>query len=204
LLLFGLLLMGSSWVNAQTEETILLKDKQSYGSGASSSMDHYYPGGIPDIGLFVGNPNQGRRNDRAIFRFDLSGVRGKAANIAKVELVFAIDAYYSQDKELDVEIEHLSSAPDVLGAEVVSDPAADTCGTLAISFDDSAAANSDLPEKRVDVTSAIAGDLSEGRDASMFRLKLPAVEGRPVEGNADGVTIASNEIRRPFLVVTFK
>lgn len=204
LLLFGAFLFITECVRAESDEMVILKDESVFGSGSAVENNLYFPGGIPGVGLFVGNPNSDRRNDRAIFRFEIDKLRDKISSIKRVELVFTIATYYSQDDQLEIEIEHVSPITDALSGEELNNTSADVCAIVSISADDSATVTANAPEQRVDVTAAVKADLLENSDSTTFRLKIPLIEGRSVAGNSDGITVSSEEIRRPHLRFVFE
>jgi hypothetical protein len=194
------------------EMLLELKDETAYGSGASRSDDLYYPGGVPEVGLYVGNPNKTLRNDRALFSFDTATLLLKAEKIKKAELIFWVDFYNSPEPKLELEVERLRTPRDTLSGQQLNDPEVDSVGTIEINGDDALNAPSgrvDAMEKRLDVTEVLKSDLQEGRFGMVFRFKIPLIEGRPVDQNSDGLAIAvpgdaAEKAKWPALLVTLE
>jgi hypothetical protein len=208
-ILAGTLLLAES--AGAIDEHIKLKDESSYGSGSSISEEHYYPGGLPGIGLYVGNPNPTIRNDRALFQFDVESLLLKVKKIKKAEFVFWVDYYDSKEEKVEVEVSRLLYAPDLLTGRVLPDPEAESIGTVEAVQEDAIqnpAGNTNAAEKIIDVTEALKANLTDGVSTITFRLKAPEIEAKAIPGRSNGIIIynrASEEKERwPMLVVTFE
>lgn len=204
-------LMASSLMAAEIH--ILPATAEDYGSGASIRSDLYYPGGIPNLGLFLGYPNSLSRKDRAVFRFDISPLLLSTDRIESVELRFYINRIVGEREETNVAIEHLPARLDILDGEAVSDPNCEEVTSISVARSDGINApfgpNGVQPKidpYKVDVTAAIKKDLETGQSSVVFRMRDAGAESTSnVSFSPKGVVIADgNEVIIPQLLVITK
>jgi hypothetical protein len=178
-----------------------------YGSGASVA-GFYGEGGIAGAGLFVGQPNNLARNDRAIFRFDLRPLTEAVEKIEKVELQFYVGAIAGDKSERDLHIEHLKQPVETIGSSVVSERRVDDAGTVTVNQEDAllgAVDKSKVKAKSIDVTALIKADLAKGYTSTVFRWRdvLAEKEGNP-KVQATGVSLSGETQFLPALIITTK
>lgn len=206
-LLLAAFLISCDVANAEQQVTLELKDETAYGSGGSISDELYYAGGIPDIGLFVGNPNVSSRNDRALFKYDISSLLLKASRVKKAELVFAIDYYVSQEPKLDVEVEVFKDSLDELTGSDLNVPDLDPAGTIEIVAEDAingASGTRNVEDKILDVTEAVKTGLQNGLTTATFRLRIPEIESKGNVYSSHGLIISKVKTRLPTLQITLE
>lgn len=186
---------------------------EDYGSGASIRSDLYYPGGIPNLGLFLGYPNTLSRKDRAVFRFDISPLLLSVDRIEKVELRFYINRIVGEREEAKVAIEHLPDPLDILDGEAVSASNCEEVASVNVGKSDGINApfgpNGVQPKIdpcSVDVTAIIKRDLETGQSSAVFRMRDEDAESTSnVSLGPTGIVIADgNEVIIPQLLVITK
>lgn len=199
---FGQLTLGDKPAAAAPVDASIIvpTSEKEYGSGASL-QGFYYDGGIPGIGLFVGQPNPLTRNDRAIFKFDLWPLLEIAPQIEKVELAFAVRAVNGGAATRVLNIQHFQKPLAATNAEATSRDDVDNAGDVTLSLTDV----SKTRNQRIDVTAWVKQDLARGYASSSFRFRdvQAEKEGNP-KGQPAGITLESAAGSLPALLITKK
>lgn len=210
-LLSALVLMASYPISCLADEEVLLElpDAESFGSGASVSDDLYSPGGVPNVGLYAGEPNNQVRKDRVLLRYDLTPLLLSADRIKSAELKFTIDYYGTPDPKTNVEVEYFVDQIDTLNGQQLNRRDGESIGVVELVGEDAAynkpnGKQGPPVEKVLDVTSTVKAGLEAGLTAIVFRLKLPDIESNPHTVDSNGIVFTSDQGRRPVLQVILK
>ncbi|MBI3923240.1 MAG: hypothetical protein HY318_17600 [Armatimonadetes bacterium] len=150
------------------EEVLVPKSSADYGSGYTVGGGVFYPGGIPGIGLFLGQPNTQTRNDRALVRFTISPYLLSGSPVDSAKLCFGVAYYYAPEDAHEIEVTHLSydadslSVKDMLNARVV------IVGKVSVK---KGKPTGPEEEYSIDVTKFVNADIAKGNMYSAFRFK---------------------------------
>lgn len=180
---------------------------ENFGSGAPLK-GLYSPGGVPNVGIFVGNPNPSVRNDRALFRYNLQPLLEAAGRIEKVDLVFYPESLHGPVRNRTIEVQHFLRSTGTLNEDEVSSPDVEPAGTFEAKSDDMLGftRHKNLPAVpvRLDVTELVLKDLAAGRISSTFRWRdvLGEKEGNPTL-QATGVGLSYEAATIPTLHITY-
>lgn len=176
----------SSIVGILSGEELVPESKKDYGSG-SATFKLYYEGGVPQLGLFVGQANMYPRNDRCLVRFMISSHLLSGSPIASAVLCFEVVSFSGSEAAHEIEIRHLSydansfSDTDLVNSDVK------VVGTISVKGDefidskyqmvDGAVSSTTvrLPF-RCDVTKCVNEDIASGNIYSSFRLRNVTAE----------------------------
>jgi hypothetical protein len=187
---------------------LVLSGTESYGSGASVSDDLYSPGGVPNVGLFIGQPNPFTRNDRVLLKYDIESLLLMKGKLQKAELGLTVDHYGTKEPVLDLEVEYLPDATGELTGKELNRTDADVIGTVEVTKDDATytgqdvAARDPVVEKTVDVTTALKDALERGNTFIIFRLRSPMMESTPANFQNQGLTLSHDPLRTLVLHTT--
>ena len=113
------------------EEVLVPESNADYGSG-STGMKLYYPGGIPGVGLFLGQPNTLVRNDRALAKFAITSYVLSASPVVSARLFFCVAAFYAPEDAHDIEITHLSYYVNAFSANDMLNSRVEIVGTVSV------------------------------------------------------------------------
>jgi hypothetical protein len=172
-----------------------------YGSGLPIEEKYYYPGGLPGMGPFIGNPNDSVRHDRAIFRYDISRFLLAPEKITKAEFFFSVHTITAMPRERKVRIDHFLHQLEALESSALSEPDVETASDVPIS-DADMLANNGAP-KRIDVTKLIQNDLYQGFLSTTFRFLDLLVETPGLNnGTTSGVSFRTDKDTIPQLRIT--
>jgi hypothetical protein len=166
--------------DAMADTTIFPASTNDFGSGAAVQTQWYSPGGIPGMGLFVGHANSITRNDRSVFRFDLSrfALNASSSNtLASVVLAFEVREVYGKTDARKVEISLLEYETAALSGDDVVNSKLKVVETRVVS-------RADFRGQiyRVDVTSCVNANLWRGCPSIIFRFRDVQAE---TSGNVD-------------------
>jgi hypothetical protein len=197
-------------LKGMAEEQIFLKlsGTSDYGSGPSIMEDRYSPGGIAGIGLYIGHPNNLRRADRLLLKFDLKQILLMADKIQSVKLLFTIEYYSSEKESEEIEVGHFEESMENFEGQDLNRPDLDVLPPVKVTLDD--AINGEhgaraVAPVEVDVTSAVLKDLKKGNTTSGFRLRASDVENDASQNfEPRGLVLARDEARLPYLEVSLK
>jgi len=166
MVLIGLFCLGAiSQVFA--DEVLVPESKVDYGSG-STGMRLYYPGGIPEVGLFLGQPNTLIRNDRALAKFAIWPYVLSARPVVSAELCFGVAAFYAPEDAHEIEITHLSYDANSFSVNDMLNSRAEIAGTVSVKKNETADMDK---EYSIDVTKYVNADIEKGNMFSAFRFK---------------------------------
>jgi hypothetical protein len=181
LVLFAWAAGFSGWIAiARADVAIFPASTNDFGSGAAIQTQWYSPGGIPGMGLFAGHANSITRNDRSVFRFDLSrfALNASSSNtLASVVLAFEVREIYGKSAARNVEISLLEYETGALSGDDVINSKLKLVETRVIS-------RADFRGQiyRVDVTSLANANLWRGCPSLIFRFRDVRAE---TSGNVD-------------------
>jgi hypothetical protein len=195
------LILGSFCLGARADETVtvIIPDgTANYGSGLPIEEKYYYPGGMPGMGPFIGNPNDSVRRDRALFRYDISPFLLAPQKVTKVEFVFTVGTITGLPRSRTVRVDHFLHQLEAAEFSALSDPDVETAGDVPISE-----ADQNGPPKSIDVTKLIQNDLFRGFLTTTFRFLDLLVETPGLNnGTTSGVSFPVGQEVIPQLKIT--
>lgn len=195
---------GLSVASADEEVPIQLKGIEDYGSGPSVMDDRYTPGGLEQVGLFVGNPNSLPRKDRALFKYDLKPLLLSASRIKSAVLDFHVEYLIGPEEMREMRIKHLNNPVATFAGTDINSPDAEEIAVVEISIDELINGKNGVaavPPKEVDVTSALKKSLDRGDTSCAFRFEDVRVESSAAAIEPAGIIISRPEGKRPVLRV---
>jgi hypothetical protein len=207
---FGTLTLGEEVLPPSSPtlpDAIELTNEQDYGSGAALLTNLYTPGGVANVGLFVGHANTLTRKDRAMFRFDLKPLAEVGNRIEKVELNFGIERYVSDETNQVINVQALTRPAEALNGDTLTTDATQTVGDLTVTAADAffgaTGRRTDVPLQKLDVTAAVKAALAQGASSITFRMRNPVAEEKGnVTMHAEGIIITKSPL--PRLIITPK
>ena len=178
-----LLLWLCSLTVVLADEDIVPHSNDDFGSG-TFTYAIYCPGGAPAAGLFVGQPNPFRRNDRALVKFRITSYLLSGRPVNSAELCFEIGSA-TKDKEAayEIEITHLSYDAASFSANDLNNSNGNIVGSVSVNLDDFIEGK----KYSIDVTRYVNNDIAKGNVFSSFRFKNITAEKNNV--GRTGVTI---------------
>ncbi|MDD2711219.1 MAG: hypothetical protein PHV34_24850 [Verrucomicrobiae bacterium] len=171
-----------------------------WGAGASCHTQWYFPGGSGRSGLFAGQINTIRRNERSLIRFDLSSLatRGGGTNwLASATLAFVPRWFCGPQDSRQIECSHLKYEPQILCGNDLANDEAEIAGVITVL----------KPAKKADplkfdVTRWVQSDVWNGFAFSAFRFRdVHAEEGY---GQPAGLSLGHPGESLPFLEIIEK
>ena len=150
-------------------EVLAPQSKADYGSGASAA-NLYYPGGIPGMGLFLGQPNTGSRNDRALVRFGIAPHLLSGSPVDSATLSFRISAFCAPEDAHEIEITHLSYDANSFSVNDMLNARSEIVGIVSVKRKDLDPKDTNK-EYSIDVTQYVNADIGRGNLYSAFRFK---------------------------------
>jgi hypothetical protein len=160
--------------------------EEDYGSGPKAIAGLYYPGGIPNLGLAVGHPNNLARDDRAVVKFNIMPFLLSQQPVATATLHFSVADFEARDslEEQTVKIDHLNytlgeslAGTDLINREI------ETVDSVTLNRSDIKPGQDGVYS--VDVTNVVNADIKKGRKFCGFRFSNALTE----EGNPDALTL---------------
>jgi hypothetical protein len=150
-------------------DVLVPESNADYGSG-SSACSLYYPGGIPRIGLSLGQPNTSVRNDRALVRFSISPCLLSASPVKSATLCFRIAGFGAPEDSHEIQITHLSYDADSLSANDLVNSRAEIVASVSVMKKDNEPTDTNK-EHTLDVTKYVNADIANGHLYSAFRFR---------------------------------
>ena len=167
---------------ALAKEMTLLQPgtRDDYGSGSSYHTEWYFPGGLGDVGYFVGHPNGLPRSDRGLVRFNLSSYLLRPVDtvlLKTAQLHFSITWVTGKEQVRVLEVSHLNyDALSFSGNDLVNADAK-MVGTVTIRSGQAA-----VKEFSINVLLFIKEDIYKGNKYAAFRFRDVTAEQK---GNPD-------------------
>jgi hypothetical protein len=191
-------------VQADEEVMVHLNGKEDYGSGPSL-MDHLYsPGGIENIGLFLGNPNTLVRRDRVLVKYNIKPLLLVAGRVKSAKIEYYLHDVLGPEDTREMAVEHFAAPIEGFEGASVNSAEVDEVAVVKAPRNESVngegGPGGELPQE-VDVTEALKNSLARGDLFCGFRFKDVAVEGSGASGEAVGVIILGAENKLPVLKV---
>lgn len=162
------------------EEVLVPRSSADYGSGYTTGGGVLYPGGIPGMGLWLGQPNPQVRNDRAVVRFSIWPHLLLGRPVDSAALCFAISAFGAADGVHEIEVTHLAYPANTLSVNDMLNSRVDLVAVVSVRKD----APTDK-EYVIDVTQQVNADIRAGSITSSYRFRDVTAETQPRVGPAD-------------------
>lgn len=160
---FLLAVLAACGMLTAAEWRIALKNSpQDYGSG-SLRASLYYPGGIPNVGTFIGHANSTTRDDRVLLRFDITRfyMCGRTVEIEKTWVEFKGMGIHGPVGDRKIYLDHCDYDRTTMSREDLAN-------------DKVTRVMEDTPEGNkvyhADVTSQLKDDIANFRFHSMYRV----------------------------------
>lgn len=165
-------------------------DKIDIGSGASSNIKFWYPGGIDGRWLAVGNPNKFNRNDKVVFRFPLA-LFIAVGKVQKAELHFRLKASKKNSRPENIMLEHFTKdRRELTGQALISHDVEDVGALPTLEIGKTVTV-------KIDVTKYVNKDLAKGYSFINFRLTSLTAEkyGVPENGRHNYASLIKNSVK---------
>lgn len=205
LCLLGVLAIACGSAALADEEVLVkLRGVEDYGSGPSVLDNLYTPGGVVQIGLFLGNPNNLVRRDRVLLKYDIKPLLLSADRVKSAELVFYIDYVTGPEETREVRLQHFTAPVGTLAGPTVNSADVEEVTVVEVSEKEAVNGGSGATAgqpKEIDVTEALKSSLARGDTSCAFRLEDVLVEKTGPSPEPAGVIIVGNEAKRPVLRV---
>lgn len=150
------------------EEVLVPKSDADYGSGYTVGGGVFYPGGIPGIGLFLGQPNSQTRNDRALVRFTISSYLLSGSPVDSAKLCFGVAYFYGPENAHEIEVTHLSYDANSLSVNDMLNSRVEIVERVSVK---KGKPTGPAEEYSIEVTKHVNADIEKGNMYSAFRFK---------------------------------
>ena len=189
---------------ADEEVLVKLRGVEDYGSGPSVLDNLYAPGGVAQVGLYLGNPNNLVRRDRVLLKYDIKPLLLSADRIKSAELVFYIDYITGPEQTREMRIQHFSAPVETLAGPAVNSADVEEVSVVEVSENEAVNGGSGATAgqpKEIDVTQALKTSLARGDTSCVFRFEDVLVEKTGPAPEPAGIIIVRSEAKLPVLRV---
>ena len=148
------------------EEVLVPESTADYGSGMTAGGGNFYAGGVPNLGLFLGQPNMYNRNDRALARFTISPYLLSGNPVNSANLYFGVASFSAPEDTHEIEITHLSYDADPFSKNDLLNSRAEIVGSVSVKKNEPAD-----KEYSIDITKYVNTDIEAGNIYAAFRFR---------------------------------